>query len=77
MNLEYKESLDYLINNRDKVKGFSRDSDGLKFYSDQQIIVMTGSSTIQDLFLEEIKQLKDCGVDTKDTLDIYNTVFGG
>lgn len=75
LGLEYSESLNYIIENRDKVNGFTKDNDGLKFYKSQQVTVMAGSGQVNEIFIKEIKELNRHGVDTKDAVEIYKQVF--
>ena len=77
LKLDYSDSFNYLMKNRDKIKGFNRDSDGLRFFKNQQITIITGGNNAKDFFLEEIKKVKKSGLDVKSALEIFNKVFNG
>lgn len=48
LDLDYSESLEFLIDNRDNTVGFKRSNDGLRFYDNQHVIFTTESGNIKD-----------------------------
>ena len=77
LGLDYKETLDFLKNNRDKTSGFKNIKDSLKFYNDKKIVFASESGDIKNDLYKEIEELKKNKIKCyQNAFDIFNEVYG-
>lgn len=77
LGLDYSNSLKFLQNNRDSVRGFLSIRDGFKFYNNKRIILASESGDIKNDLLKEFSELKKHnGKGYQNAFDIFKEVYG-
>ena len=77
LGLDYSESLKFLKEYQNKVKGYRSGDDGIKFYNDQRITFIAASDDMKDNVYLEIEKLKKCGGNYQPALELYKEIYEG
>ena len=75
LGLDYSKSLQFLKENRDNTSGYKSESDGLKFYSNQRVVLSAPGGDIEKTIYIEIEELRKGGFNYQNGLDIYNEIY--
>ena len=76
LNLDYSSSLKFLKENCNKASGFKSVNDGVKFYNNKHIILVTETGDIKNDILDEINELKKDSVEAyQNAFDIFNEIY--